>query len=202
MRPWWRRHFVQGHIHVVVDQNGNSMRPEDNALTSMSRSARAARPRRFVWFCTTSFADSWRVSEKDSLLAICGERVKIGVPQKPFTARNLDPEVYKRSQAVCRRAGVKVKSLLDACKLDVALDQEEPQRQPLAFGRHPWGGVTSSRATGTSRIYREPSAKRMRNLDERAKPVYPDFLSPPVPRRDLLLWKQLPPILAQANEIR
>jgi hypothetical protein len=68
------------------------------------------------------FADSWRVSPKESLLLTCGDReTKNGIPRKPFYARDLDPRTYKRALAVAKRAGVKEGALLDAATLDVAV---------------------------------------------------------------------------------
>jgi len=68
------------------------------------------------------FADSWRVSPKESLLPACGNRdIKSGIPRKPFYARDLDPKVFKRAQAVAKEAGVKKGPLLDAATLDVAV---------------------------------------------------------------------------------
>ncbi len=68
------------------------------------------------------FADSWRVSPKESLLPTCGDRdLKSGIPQKPFYARDLDPKVFKRAQAVAKKAGVKEGPLLNAATLDVAV---------------------------------------------------------------------------------
>jgi hypothetical protein len=94
------------------------------------------------------FADSWRVPENESLLAVCGERVVTGAPQKTFTAANLDPEVYKRAHGVCTRAGVRVKSLLDACTLDVAVIGQDTAAKAFVGVRAPAvvGGITSSRA--------------------------------------------------------
>ncbi len=88
------------------------------------------------------YADSWRVPEKESLLSVCGDReVETGIPQKPFYAKDLDPQIYKRTRAVCTAAGVRVKSLLDACTLDVAVIGKETAakvfvglRAPAAVG--------------------------------------------------------------------
>jgi hypothetical protein len=67
------------------------------------------------------FADSWRVSPKESLLT-CGERgLKNGIPRKPFYANDLDIKVYERALAVSKAAGVKDGALLDAATLDVAV---------------------------------------------------------------------------------
>jgi len=65
------------------------------------------------------YADSWRVPVKESLLSACGDQKETGTPKKPFYANNLEPQVYDRARAVCTSAGVKVRSLLDACTLDV-----------------------------------------------------------------------------------
>ena len=68
------------------------------------------------------YADSWRVSPKESLLQVCGDRdVEHGIPGKPFFARDLDPKVFERAYAVARAAGVKEGALLDAATLDVAV---------------------------------------------------------------------------------
>ena len=164
-----------GNIYVVVDQNGNSMRAQDNGsyvnvsvglgrwpatvrgvLANAKGSANQIETRTGTVLTSPfafdvlyhQFADSWRVPEKESLLAVCGERVETGIPQKTFTASNLDPEVYKRARAVCTRAGVKVKSLLDACTLDVAVIGQDTAAKAFVGVRAPAvvGGVTSSRA--------------------------------------------------------
>lgn len=69
------------------------------------------------------FADSWRVSEKDSMLSVCdgGAAVERGAPARPFFAEDLEPAVRDRARAVCLAAGVKQGVLLDACTLDVAV---------------------------------------------------------------------------------
>jgi hypothetical protein len=68
------------------------------------------------------YADSWRVTPKESLLSACGEReVEQGVAAKPFYASDLDPPVAERTRAVCQAAGVKPGALLEACALDVAV---------------------------------------------------------------------------------
>ena len=67
------------------------------------------------------YADSWRVNPKDSMLNVCGEEVKNGVPDKPFFAKDLTPEVAERSLTICANAGVKLGPLLDACMIDVAV---------------------------------------------------------------------------------
>jgi hypothetical protein len=67
------------------------------------------------------FADGWRVPAKESMLSICGREVERGVPKKLFFAKDLDPRLAKRMQAVCAQAGVKEGPLMDACILDVAV---------------------------------------------------------------------------------
>jgi len=68
------------------------------------------------------FADSWRVPAKESLLSVCDERAAAtGIPARVFNAGTLDPRQFRRGLAVCEAAGVQVKSLLEACILDVVV---------------------------------------------------------------------------------
>ncbi|MGB5079950.1 MAG: hypothetical protein WBO23_04315 [Burkholderiales bacterium] len=69
------------------------------------------------------FADSWRVGEKESLLSVCnGEgAIERGIPERPFYAKDLDPNVREKALGVCKTAGVEPGALLDACTLDVAV---------------------------------------------------------------------------------
>jgi hypothetical protein len=68
------------------------------------------------------FAESWRVSEKDSMLAVCEAReLERGVPKRTFFAKDLPEEVRQKAHGVCTAAGVKPGPLLDACTLDVAV---------------------------------------------------------------------------------
>ncbi len=67
------------------------------------------------------YADSWRVDPASSMLKVCGDRVRPGIPGKPFGPRNLPPEVGKRVAAICTRAGVRPGPLMDACMIDVAV---------------------------------------------------------------------------------
>lgn len=67
------------------------------------------------------YADSWRVSPSDSMLSVCGEQVKAGIPNKPFLPGDLSPALAKRNTAICARAGVKKGPLFDACMIDVAM---------------------------------------------------------------------------------
>lgn len=68
-----------------------------------------------------AYADSWRVAPADSMLNVCGERVVAGIPTKPFLSRDLPPDLAKRLNAVCTKAGVKKGPLLEACIIDVAM---------------------------------------------------------------------------------
>ncbi|WP_277043063.1 VWD domain-containing protein [Caballeronia mineralivorans] len=67
------------------------------------------------------YADSWRVSQSESMLGACGENILRGVPKKPFFATDLPPKLAKRNRLICSRAGVKEGPLLDACMIDVAM---------------------------------------------------------------------------------
>lgn len=69
------------------------------------------------------FADSWRVSEKDSMLTVCdgSQKVKAGRPAKPFFVEDLEPAQRDGARAICLAAGVKQGALLDACTLDVVV---------------------------------------------------------------------------------
>jgi hypothetical protein len=89
------------------------------------------------------YADSWRVSPKESLLHPCGDKdLKIGIPEKPFYARDLDAKVYERALAVAKKAGVEEGALLDAATLDVAVIGDDRAVQvfvgaspPIAVGK-------------------------------------------------------------------
>jgi hypothetical protein len=68
------------------------------------------------------YADSWRVPAKESLLSVCGEgKREPDVPQKEFFAKDLEPKVRERAEAICKHAGVKAGALFYACTLDVAV---------------------------------------------------------------------------------
>jgi hypothetical protein len=68
-----------------------------------------------------SFAQGWRVPSTESMLSACGREVERGVPRKLFFARDLDPQLARRTRATCVKAGVKEGPLLEACTLDVAV---------------------------------------------------------------------------------
>jgi len=69
------------------------------------------------------FADSWRVTEGDSLLSACDAEkvIEVGIPKRPFYAKDLEPGIREKTQGVCAAAGVKPGPLLEACTLDVAV---------------------------------------------------------------------------------
>jgi hypothetical protein len=116
---------VKGHINQVAARTGMT-------LTAPFALADLYHP----------YADSWRVPTEASLLSVCGERaIETGVPSKPFYANDLDPEISRRTRAVCVAAGVRGKALLDACTLDVAVIGDDSaakvfvgQRAPAAVG--------------------------------------------------------------------
>ncbi len=66
------------------------------------------------------YADGWRVDPDESLLAVCGTGGEPGVPDKPFGAGDLDPEIGEPARDFCTQLDV-AGGLLDACTLDVAL---------------------------------------------------------------------------------
>lgn len=69
------------------------------------------------------FANSWRVSGEASMLSVCspGKAVEVGIPKRPFYAKDLEPGIREKAQGVCTTAGVKPGPLQDACTLDVAV---------------------------------------------------------------------------------
>ena len=157
-----------GNVYVVISQSGDSMRAELNGtyinvtvglgrwpanvrgilanangnVHQIEASSGAVLTTPFAFAdLYHNYADSWRVPAKESLLAVCGRKVETGIPKQPFYANDLDPQVYKRARAVCTAAGVKVKALLDACTLDVAVIGRETAakvfvglRAPVAVG--------------------------------------------------------------------
>ena len=159
-----------GNVYLVADQKGNSMRAELNdtyinvtvglgrwpadvhgVLANAKGQLNKIQARTGTVLTAPfpfadlyhEFADSWRVPPRESLLSTCGDgRIETGIPKKPFYARDLDPQVYKRSRAVCTAAGVKVPALLEACTLDVAVIGRKTAarvfaglRAPAAVGR-------------------------------------------------------------------
>ncbi len=67
------------------------------------------------------FAESWRVPANQSILSACGKSDLRGIPEKPFFANDLSPELAKSNRTICTQAGVKEGPLLDACMIDVAV---------------------------------------------------------------------------------
>jgi hypothetical protein len=157
--------FHTGNIYLIVDQTGNSVRAEDdgtymNVTVGLGRwpqtvhgiltnvaghvneiAARTGQTLRAPFALADlyhPYADSWRVSPKASLLSVCSERpAETGIPSKPFYAKDLDPQIYRRTRAVCVNAGVKGKALLDACTLDVAVIGEDSAAKVFVGARTP-----------------------------------------------------------------
>jgi len=69
------------------------------------------------------FADSWRVSGEASMLSVCsgGKPAEVGIPERTFYAKDLEPGLREKAQGVCTTAGVKQGPLFEACTLDVAV---------------------------------------------------------------------------------
>ena len=69
------------------------------------------------------FADSWRVSGEASMLSVCsgGKPAEVGIPERTFYAKDLEPAIREKAEGVCMTAGVKAGPLYDACSLDVAV---------------------------------------------------------------------------------
>jgi hypothetical protein len=137
-----------GNVYLVQDEaTGNGIRAEDNGtyinltiglghwpakvrgvLANANGNVKAIEARTGAMLIAPfafdqlyhEFADSWRVPERESLLAPCGERVVTGIPKAPFYANNLPPQLRERAQRVCTAAGIREKALLDACTIDVA----------------------------------------------------------------------------------
>ena len=95
------------------------------------------------------FADSWRVSGDASMLSACNaERViEVGIPRRPFYAKDLEPGIREKAQGVCTAAGVKPGPLLEACTLDVAVIGQDAAAKvfvdaipPAALGTITGGG--------------------------------------------------------------
>ena len=156
-----------GNAYVVIDQRGNSLRAEIqdthiNATVGLGRwptdvrgvlaNARTRRntinaiQARTGAILTAPFpynrlyheyADSWRVTNAESLLSPCGENVETGIPRRPFYARNLDRDHYERGRAACTAAGVKPGPLFDACILDVAVIGKDEAAQVFVGMRGP-----------------------------------------------------------------
>jgi hypothetical protein len=160
----------KGNVYLIGDQSGNSVRAEDNGtyinvsvglghwpqsvhgiLANANGRVNEVEARTGKVLTAPfamedlyhEYADSWRVPQAESLLSACSDReIERGIPTKPFYANNLDPQVYKRARGACTAAGVKVKALLDACTLDVAVIGDASAakvfvgvRAPIAVGQ-------------------------------------------------------------------
>jgi hypothetical protein len=66
------------------------------------------------------YADGWRLQPNQSMLE-ADPKVKVGVPDKPFYASDLDAQSAAHARAVCTAAGVTAPALLDDCVLDTAV---------------------------------------------------------------------------------
>jgi hypothetical protein len=157
--------FHTANIYVIFDQSGNSVRAEDdgsymNVTVGLGRwpqpihgiltnvkghvnqiAARGGQTLTAPFALADlyhPYADSWRVPERTSLLSVCSERaVETGIPSKPFYAKDLDPQISRRTRAVCSAAGVKGKTLLDACTLDVAVIGKDSAAKVFVGARSP-----------------------------------------------------------------
>ncbi len=88
------------------------------------------------------YGDSWRVSPRESKLAVCGEAPKPTNPSRPLLVRDLPPEMVERATSECREAGISKGPLFDACVMDTVVigDREAARtftlaRPPKAIGR-------------------------------------------------------------------
>jgi len=95
--------------------------------------------------------------------------VETGVPQKPFYASDLPPEIRRRAQTVCTQAGVKDKALLEACTIDVAFTGRETaakvyvgMRAPVAVGQ-----IVTSRSKGDGDGDRDDKYGKDKDKDDR-----------------------------------
>jgi hypothetical protein len=141
-----------GNAYTVTDTHGNSMRAEVNP-TWMNASVGLgqwpdkvtgllANPDHKVTALATRdgevitspfsfeefynrYGDSWRVDPSDTLLSPCGEEPERRNPDRPFYARDLEPDVQERARQQCTGAGVKDEALLEACTLDVVVIKGE-----------------------------------------------------------------------------
>jgi hypothetical protein len=140
----WRR----GNVYIIMDQSGNSVRAEVNdtwinvsvglgrwptkvsgLLANADGDVNAIATRDGTVLTNPfsfedlyhAYADSWRVESRESLLSVCGEEKERGIPSRPFYANDLDPDLARKTQAICLEAGLKEGALFDACTLDVAV---------------------------------------------------------------------------------
>jgi hypothetical protein len=84
------------------------------------------------------YGQSWRLGfDGEDLLSVCGDRTEFGDPLLPFYARQLPPQLYEQSRAVCTTAGVIGDALLDACTLDVGVIGNDAAAQVYVNARQP-----------------------------------------------------------------
>ena len=104
-----------------------------------------------------AFADSWRVRGEASLLNVCGDDVENGVPERPFYAKDLDPNLYAETRAICVAAGVAPGPLLDACTLDVAVIGDSSAADVFVTERRPIAEAIVVATSGGGKQTKEPS---------------------------------------------
>jgi hypothetical protein len=83
------------------------------------------------------YGASWRVSPAQSMLNVCGKVKESGVPSATFNATDLDQQTRERVRAICTKAGVRDKALLDACMIDVAFTGKATAARIYASTRRP-----------------------------------------------------------------
>jgi hypothetical protein len=91
------------------------------------------------------YGESWRVRPADSLLNACGDVRESSIPAKPFTPKDLEPQLAQRVRGICIEAGVKAGPLLDACMIDVAFTGDGAAAAVHARTRQP---VLAAKITG------------------------------------------------------
>jgi len=144
---WVKANVVGSHIDVSVglgrwpvQAQGLLVNAGNNAATLATRQGAVIKtPFSFEEFYHR-YGESWRA--KQSLLDQCGGRAREqGIPAKPFTARDLEPQLAQRVRGICNEAGVKEGPLLDACMIDVAFTGDKTAalvhahtRPPVAVG--------------------------------------------------------------------
>ena len=67
-----------------------------------------------------TYADSWRVQEKDSLFTDPAT-IQGGAPATLFYASDIDPQLAGPALAACKAAGITNQDLLNACTLDTVV---------------------------------------------------------------------------------
>ncbi|MFI0894932.1 hypothetical protein [Streptomyces sp. NPDC020983] len=75
------------------------------------------------------YGDSWRVPDAQSLVAVCGDKTQAADPSAPFWEKQLPQELHDKALTLCRQAGVKDVTLLEACTLDVGVLGQDAARE-------------------------------------------------------------------------